>query len=48
MPICSYVGSNPMIKVGTAIMKMLKVNIFLRPSKSPKWAMTMPPKGRAR
>ena len=48
MPICSYVGSNPMISVGTAIMKMLKVNIFLRPSRSPKCAMTMPPNGRAR
>ncbi|VFT11509.1 Uncharacterised protein [Pseudomonas aeruginosa] len=37
-----------MIRVGTAIMKMLRVNMRLRPSRSPKWAMITPPSGRAR
>ena len=34
-----------MASVGTAISRMLRVNIFLRPTRSPKWAMIMPPEG---
>jgi hypothetical protein len=46
MPIEAYVGSKPIASVGTAISKMLRVNIFLRPTRSPKWAITIPPSGR--
>ncbi len=46
-PICACVGSRPISNVGTDIMKTLSVNMRLRPRRSPKCAITMPPSGRA-
>ncbi|SSS41721.1 Uncharacterised protein [Acinetobacter baumannii] len=44
-PIFSKVGNIPINRVGSAISKIESENNFLRPTKSPKWAMTTPPKG---
>ena len=48
MPMLAWVGSRPISRVGTAISSTLSMNMRLRPMRSPKWAMTMPPSGRAR
>ena len=47
-PACSYVGSKPIAVEAIPIVNMLSTSMRLRPSLSPKWPKTMPPRGRAR
>ncbi|SLH24045.1 Uncharacterised protein [Mycobacteroides abscessus subsp. abscessus] len=47
MPICWEVGSRPTAKVAAPISSSATTSIFLRPIRSPKCPMTMPPSGRA-
>ncbi|GAA9170684.1 hypothetical protein BTM356_04630 [Helicobacter pylori] len=42
------VGIKANAKVGITINKIESMNMFLRPNLSPKWAITMPPSGRAK
>ena len=46
-PMEAYVGSRPIAKVATPMRKSEKTSIFLRPTLSPKWPKTTPPRGRA-
>ena len=47
MPMLAYVGRRPIAKVATPMRSSEVTSIFLRPTRSPKWPKTMPPRGRA-